>query len=357
MSKKRILTGDRPTGKLHLGHYIGSLKNRVISQDEYDCFFLVADIHTLTTRPNKQHLSKLSQNIHEMILDYLAVGIDPSKSNIFVQSSIPEIYELNTLLSMLVSVPRLERIPSLKDMAQAANLRTIPFGLLGYPVLMASDILSMRAHLVPIGEDNLANVELARELARRFDHMYADVFPEPEHLVEGTLIGTDGFSKMSKSLNNAIFLSDSSEVVERKVMGMYTDPNRISADSPGRVDGNPVFIYHEYFNLDNDKVSDLKERYQTGQVGDVEVKQKLAHAINTFLEPIRERRCQFEREMDLVDDILKQGTRNAHRLAQETLEKVRSSMGITNYLYSEVKQSNPYYQHPKSRAFENLALI
>jgi tryptophanyl-tRNA synthetase len=222
---------------------------------------------------------------------------------------------------------------------------------------MASDILSMRAHLVPIGEDNLANVELARELARRFDHMYAGVFPEPEHLVEGTLIGTDGFSKMSKSLNNAIFLSDSSGEVKRKVMGMYTDPNRISADTPGRVDGNPVFIFHEYFNPDKDEVSDLKERYQTGQVGDIEVKQKLARAINTFLAPIRERRIQFEREKDLVNDILQQGTRNAHSLAQVTLEQVRSSMGITNYLYSEVKQSNQYYQHKKSRAFQNLALV
>lgn len=342
MSKKRILTGDRPTGKLHLGHYVGSLKNRVISQDEYDCFFLVADIHTLTTRPNKQNLNKMSQNIHDMILDYLAVGIDPSKSNIIVQSSIPEIYELNTLLGMLVSVPRLERIPSLKDMAKAANLRTIPFGLLGYPVLMAADILTMRAHLVPIGEDNLANVELTRELARRFNHMYADLFPEPEHLVEGTLIGTDGFSKMSKSLNNAIFLSDSSEVVENKVMGMYTDPNRISANTPGRVDGNPVFIYHEHFNPDKDEVSDLKERYKMGQVGDVEVKQKLARAINLFLEPIRERRHQFEREKDLVNDILQQGTKNAHYSAQETLEQVRTSMGITNYLYSEVKQPNQF---------------
>ena len=357
MSKKRILTGDRPTGKLHLGHYVGSLKNRVISQDQYDCFFLVADIHTITTRPNKQHLSKLSQNIHEMILDYLAVGIDPSKSNIFVQSSIPEIYELNTLLGMLVSVPRLERIPSLKDMAQAANLRTIPFGLLGYPVLMASDILAMRAHMVPIGEDNLANLELARELAQRFDHMYAEVFPKPAAIVEGTLIGTDGFLKMSKSLNNAIFLSDSSKVVERKVMGMYTDPNRISADTPGRVDGNPVFIYHDQFNPDKDEVLDLKERYQTGQVGDVEVKKKLAHAINTFLEPIRERRHQFEGEKNLVNDILQQGTRNAHILAQETLEQVRASMGITNYLHAEVKQTNQANNNQKNASLYNLALV
>jgi len=357
MSKKRILTGDRPTGKLHLGHYAGSLKNRILNQDEYDCFFLVADIHTLTTRPHKQHLSNLSQNIHEMILDYLAVGIDPSKSNIFVQSSIPEIYELNTLLGMLVSVPRLERIPSLKEMAQAANLRSTPFGLLGYPVLMAADILTMRAHLVPIGEDNLANVELARELARRFDHMYAEVFPTPEHQVEGTLIGTDGQAKMSKSLNNAIFLSDDSRTVELKVMGMYTDPNRISANTPGQVMGNPVFSYHEIFNSNKAEVADLKERYQSGKVGDVEVKQRLAHAINKFLDPIRDRRNQFEKEPDLVNDILRQGTRNAHILAQETLEQVRDSMGITNYLYAEVQQTNQDNKNQKNTPIYNLAFV
>lgn len=278
MSKKRILTGDRPTGKLHLGHYVGSLKNRIRLQEEFECFFLVADIHTLTTKPHKQHLIKLRENIHELILDYLAVGIDPIKSNIIVQSSLPEIYELNTLLGMLASVPRLERIPSLKEMAEAANLRTIPFGLLGYPVLMAADILLMRAHTVPIGEDNQANVELARELARRFNHMYAEVFPIPEHHTEGTLIGTGGQAKMSKSLNNAIFLSDDAHTVQRKVMGMYTDPNRITATTPGQVEHNPVFIYHEAFNPDRAEVADLKERYQRGQVGDIEVKQKLARA-------------------------------------------------------------------------------
>jgi tryptophanyl-tRNA synthetase len=291
-----------------------------------------------------------------MILDYLSVGIDPSKSNIFVQSSIAEIFELNTFLSMLVSVPRLERIPSLKEMAQAANLRATPLGLLGYPVLMAADILTLRAHIVPIGEDNLANLELARELAQRFDHMYAEIFPKPEPIAEGTLIGTDGFLKMSKSLNNAIFLSDSSQVVEGKVMGMYTDPNRISASTPGRIDGNPVFIYHDNFNTNRDEVAELKERYQLGKVGDVEVKQKLARAINTFLAPIRERRRQFEKEKNLVNDILSQGTKNAHNIAKETLEQVRTSMGITNYLYAEVKNSNQSY-HPISTTFHNLAFV
>jgi len=340
MAKKRILTGDRPTGKLHLGHYLGSLRNRIEMQEEYRCFFLVADLHTLTTRPHKHHLNMLHGNIQEMILDYLAVGIDPSKANIVVQSSLPEVYELNTLLGMLASVPRLERIPSLKEMADNANLRTIPFGLLGYPVLMAADILLMRAHRVPIGEDNQANVELARELARRFNHMYADIFPVPEVQTEGTLIGIDGQGKMSKSLDNAIYLSDDPETVQRKVMSMYTDPNRITATTPGQVEGNPVFIYHQAFNPDQDEVSELMERYQHGSVGDVEVKKKLVVALNAFLDPIRDRRIQYQRDSDLVNDILIQGTRQAHTLAQETISLVRANMGITNYLFSEVKQNN-----------------
>jgi tryptophanyl-tRNA synthetase len=357
MSNRRLLTGDRPTGKLHLGHYLGSLKNRVMLQEEYQCFFLVADIHTLTTKPHKQHLDKLRENIHEMILDYLAVGIDPSKSNILVQSSLPEIFELNTLLGMLTSVPRLERIPSLKEMAQAANLRTMPFGLLGYPVLMAADILLMRAHTVPIGEDNQANVELARELAQRFNNMYAETFPIPEYQTEGTLIGTDGKAKMSKSFNNAIFLSDNPQTVEKKVMGMYTDPNRITATTPGLVGGNPVFIYHEAFNPDKAEVSDLKERYQLGRIGDVEVKHKLIRAINEFLEPIREQRMQFEKDADLVKDILTQGTQNAHIIARETIKQVRTSMGITNYLYSEVKRNNLKSHAHKTTPIHGLALV
>ena len=357
MSKKRILTGDRPTGKLHLGHYVGSLKNRLKLQDEYECYFLVADVHTLTTKPNKHHIAELHDHIREMILDYLSIGIDPAKSNILVQSSVAETYELNTLLGMLVSVPRLERIPSLKEMADAANLRTMPFGLLGYPILMSADILLMQAHRVPVGDDNQANVELARELARRFNHMYGQIFPIPEVQIEGTLIGTDGQAKMSKSLNNAIFLSDDAQTVVRKVMGMYTDPNRITADTPGEVDGNPVFIYHTAFNPDNAEVDELKERYRRGQVGDVEVKQKLALAINDFLDPIRERRTQFELDADLVNDILSQGTRQARIKAQETMGLVRETMGITNYLYSEVKQNNSAYPTQQSTPLEGLAYV
>ncbi len=344
MSQKRILTGDRPTGKLHLGHYVGSLKNRIALQDQFDCYFLIADIHTLTTQPHKQHVAYLRDYIRETVLDYLAVGIDPNKSKILVQSSIPETFELNTLLGMLVSVPRLERIPSLKEMADAANLRTLPFGLLGYPVLMAADILLMRAHLVPVGEDNQANVELARELARRFNHMYGEVFPLPQHQTEGTLIGTDGLSKMSKSLNNAIFLSDDAQTVREKVTGMFTDPNRITASTPGQVEGNPVFVYHEAFNTNLAEVTDFKERYRRGQVGDVEVKQKLARAINDFLDPIRERRSGFEKDPDLVNDILAQGSQLARIEAEKTMALVHEAMGIVNYLSTEVSRSTKTYK-------------
>jgi tryptophanyl-tRNA synthetase len=357
MSKKRILTGDRPTGKLHLGHYVGSLKNRIALQDQYQCFFLIADIHTLTTQPHKQQIAQLRGNIREMVLDYLSIGIDPAKSTIFVQSSIPETFELNTLLGMLVSAPRLERIPALKEMAEAANLRSMPFGLLGYPVLMAADILLMSANLVPVGEDNQANVELARELARRFNHMYGEFFPIPEHQIEGTLIGTDGQAKMSKSLNNTIFLSDDVQTVERKVMGMYTDPNRITANTPGQVEGNPVFIFHEAFNPNHAEVEDLKERYRQGQVGDVEVKQKLSQALNEFLDPIRERRSGFERNSDLVNDILAQGTQQARLEAQKTMAQVREAMGITNYLSAEVLTRNLAYQPQQIKPHEGLAFV
>ncbi len=331
MIKKRILTGDRPTGKLHLGHYLGSLQNRVKAQEEYECYFVIADLHTLTTRPEKEHISRLQEHIHQLVLDYLSVGIDPEKATIFVQSSVPETYELNTLLEMLVNVPRLERIPSLKEMARAEGLESIPFGLLGYPVLMAADILLPRAHLVPVGTDNQANVELAREIARRFNHMYEEIFPVPEYQIEGTLVGTDGQAKMSKSLNNAIFLSDDAETVEEKVMGMYTDPKRVRADIPGRVEGNPVFIYHDAFNPDEDEVAELKARYRKGKVGDVEVKRKLARAINAFLEPIRARRKAVETQPDLVSDILVQGCKEMRRQADETMGRVRDAMQLPDY--------------------------
>lgn len=328
--QRRILTGDRPTGKMHLGHYVGSLKNRVRLQDEYECFFIIADLHTLTTRPDREAIAEIRNNVREMLLDYFAVGIDPEKSTVFLQSAVPETYELNLIFEMLVTVPRLERIPSLKEMAQAAHLERMPFGLLGYPVLQAADILLPRAHLVPVGKDNEAHVEVSREIARRFNNLYGEVFPLPEAMIGEvpTLVGTDGQAKMSKSLGNAIFLSDDPETVEEKVRGMYTDPNRVRADIPGRVEGNAVFIYHDIFNPDREEVEDLKERYRKGKVGDVEVKQKLARAINDFLEPIRERRARLERDPDQVEAYLIEGTRRMRKQAAETMALVREAMGL-----------------------------
>lgn len=326
----RILTGDRPTGKLHLGHYVGSLHNRLRLQDQYDCFFIIADLHMLTTQSKKEQLSQVAQNVRDIVLDYLAVGIDPAKSTIFVQSAVPETYELNLIFEMLVSVPRLERLPSLKDMARDADLDVMPFGLLGYPVLQAADILLPRAQLVPVGKDNEAHVEVTREIARRFNRQYGEVFPLPEALLGEvpTLVGTDGQAKMSKSLGNVIYLSDDAETVEHKVMTMYTDPRRVRADIPGQVEGNPVFIYHEAFNPDVDEVNELKERYRLGTVGDVEVKRKLARALNGFLAPLRERRALAQAQPGLVDDILIAGTRRARGIARQTMQDVYDAMGL-----------------------------
>ncbi|MBL8130731.1 MAG: tryptophan--tRNA ligase [Anaerolineae bacterium] len=331
MAKKgRILTGDRPTGRMHLGHYVGSMHNRIRLQDEYECFFIVADVHTLTTRPEREAIQQIGANIHEMVLDYLSVGIDPEKSTMFVQSAVPETYELNLIFEMMVSVARLERIPSLKDMANAANMDSMPFGLLGYPVLQAADILLPRANLVPVGKDNESHVEVTREIARRFNGLYGDVFPVPDVMVGDvpSLIGTDGQAKMSKSLNNAIFLSDDAKTVNEKVRSMFTDPARVRADIPGRVEGNPVFIYHDAFNPNGDEVNDLKERYRLGKVGDVEVKKKLAAAINAFLEPMRERRVIYEAKPSLVDEVLVAGTDKVRAIARETMTMVRDAMGL-----------------------------
>lgn len=326
--KKRILTGDRATGKLHLGHYVGSLSNRVRLQDEYESYFIIADLHVLTTKPEKTNIQEIEHNIHEIVLDYLSIGIDPEESVIFVQSAVPGTYELNLIFEMLVSVPRLERVPSLKDMARDANLQTMPFGLLGYPVLQAADILLPRAHLVPVAKDNEAHVEVAREIARRFNNLYGEVFPEPEALIGEVLVGTDGQAKASKSLDNVIYLSDDAATVERKVRAMYTDPKRVRADVPGTVEGNPVFIYHDAFNPDMDEVDDLKHRYRKGRVGDVEVKAKLVRAINDFLEPMRERRAYYASQPDLVEEIVVEGTRRMQTVAQETMAQVYDAMGL-----------------------------
>ena len=330
MERKRILTGDRPTGKLHIGHYVGSLKNRVRLQDEYECFFIIADLHTLTTKPEKEHIEELADNVRSAALDYLACGIDPAKSVIYLQSAVPEVCELAILFDNLITVPRLSRVPSLKEMAQGAGIEEMPFGLLGYPVLQAADILMPRSHLVPVGKDNEAHVEVTREIARRFNFLYGETFPIPEVLVaeQGSLVGTDGQAKMSKSLGNAIYLSDDEKTVVKKVMSMYTDPKRISADIPGTVEGNPVFAYHDAFNPNRAEIDDLKARYRAGKVGDVEVKEKLAKALNAFLDPIRERRAKYESQSGLADEVVYDGTMKMREEGRATLNLATKAMGL-----------------------------
>ena len=334
--KKRILTGDRPTGKLHLGHYVGSLKNRLRLQNEYECFFIIADLHTLTTAPEKT--GELSQNVRDLVLDYLSVGIDPKKATIYLQSQIPEVAELAVIFGNLVSVPRLNRMPTLKDVMRDAHIQIPSYGLLGYPVLQAADILMVKADLVPVGRDQESHIEITREIAGRFNQFYGDpstgsgqVFPLPVALVPkdiGTLPGTDGKAKMSKSAGNVINLSDDKETVKKKVMAMYTDPTRVHGDEPGDVTRNPVFIYLEAFASDSHKsqVISYKEKYQKGKVKDVDVKEFLVEVLDEFLKPLRNRRAEFEKQPGVVEKILKEGTQNARSEAQKTLEDVRDAM-------------------------------
>ncbi len=293
-TKPRLLTGDRPTGRLHLGHYVGTLANRVKLQENYDCFFLVADLHMLTTRTELERLRQTGDNIRAVVLDNLSVGIDPEKSSYVLQSLVPQIAELQLIFSMLVTVPRLQRVPTLKEVMQASHL------------------------------------EVTREIARRFNGLYGDTLPEPDTLIGDvpTLVGIDGQAKMSKSLDNAIYLTDDAKTVEQKVRAMYTDPNRIRADIPGKVEGNPVFQYHDAFNPNVDEVNDLKERYRLGKVGDVEVKKKLALAINNFLDPIRARRAELERNPRIVEEVLTAGSARARAESDETLRIIKEAMGL-----------------------------
>ena len=328
--KKRILTGDRPTGKLHLGHYVGSLQYRLAFQEEYRCFFIIADLHMLTTKPSKEDISQIGENAKEIVLDHLAIGLDPEKVTFYLQSAVHEIYEIQLILSGMVTIERLQQLPSIKDMANAAGLEQMPYNLLGYPVLQAADILMPRAHLVPVGKDNESHIEISRQIARRFNNAYNEVFPLPQaHVVGGTLVGTDGQAKMSKSLGNAVLLSDDSATVKRRVMSMYTDPNRIRADIPGTVEGNPVFIYHDRFNPNKAEVEDLKSRYRAGRVGDVEVKTKLYSALENFLEPIRKRRAFYAEQTGFVDQLLYEGTQRAQEEARLTLLEMKKAMGLS----------------------------
>jgi tryptophanyl-tRNA synthetase len=327
--KPILVTGDRPTGRLHLGHLVGSLYNRVKFQDDYQCFFLVADLHMLTTHYDK--IEEVEQNTLQMVIDWLCVGMDPSHSTFYIQSQVPAITELYTILSMLCTVPRAQRIPTLKEKTQDMEIgENYSVGLLGYPILMAADILIFKATKVPVGEDQLSHIELTRELAKRFNYLYGYFFHEPEAVVSDTprLVGTDGNRKMSKSLDNCIYLSDSPKTVEKRVRSMYTDPKRIRADIPGTVEDNPVFIYHDIFNPNKAEVEDLKMRYRSGKVGDVEVKEKLARAINNLLDPIRERRRYYEERVDEVKNILREGTLRANVIANKNLDAIVRHMGL-----------------------------
>ncbi|AFS21095.1 MULTISPECIES: tryptophan--tRNA ligase [Chlamydia] len=334
--KKRVLTGDRPTGKLHLGHWVGSIKNRLDLQNNpaYDCFFIVADLHTLTTRVRKEQVLDVDNHIYEVLADWLSVGIDPNKSTIYLQSAIPEIYELHLLFSMLISINRIMGIPSLKEMAKNASIEEggLSLGLVGYPVLQSADILLAKAQLVPVGKDNEAHIELTRDIARNFNRLYGEIFPEPETL-QGeltSLVGIDGQGKMSKSANNAIYLSDDDATIKDKIRKMYTDPNRIHATIPGRVEGNPLFIYHDIFNPNKEEVEEFKTRYRQGCIKDVEVKARLAEELILFLQPFKEKRAELLAKPHALQDALQMGTEKMRALAKETMEEVRDTLGLSH---------------------------
>jgi tryptophanyl-tRNA synthetase len=333
MAKKRILTGDRPTGKLHLGHFVGTLQNRVKLQSQYETFILIADYHALTTKPAKVDISKFKENVKEMVLDYLAVGLDPKKVTFYRQSDVPEVAELFLIFMMLVSVPRAQRVPTLKEVMKDAGVKLPSMGLLSYPILQAADILMVKGGLVPVGKDQESHIELAREIARTFNREYAKVFPEPQALIGGVPIlpGTDGNPKMSKSAGNTIFLSDSEEEVERKVMGMYTDPTRIHPTDPGHVEGNPVFTYLDSFAEASDKakIEEYKKFYKEGKVGDIEVKKFLSEVLNRFFAPIRGRRERCVREEGLVERLLEEGRQKVQKEARATLREARRAMGLS----------------------------
>ncbi len=326
---KRILTGDRPTGPLHLGHYVGSLQNRVRLQDEYDTYVLIADIQALTD--NFEHPENLAANVFEVALDYLAVGLDPEKVKIVVQSMVPELSELTTYFMNLVTVATLERNPTVKEEIKQRNfVRGVPVGFWSYPISQAADITIFKADLVPVGEDQLPMIEQAREIVRRFNRLYAKVLVEPKAMLGSVarLPGTDGGAKMSKSLGNCIYLGDPPDMVRKRVMSMFTDPTRIHPTDPGHIEGNPVFTYHDVFNPNKTEVDDLKERYRKGTVGDVEVKQRLYDALVNFLAPIRERRMQYAANPKRVYEIIIEGTRKGRTLAQATMDEVRTAMKI-----------------------------
>lgn len=333
MTRKKVaLTGDRPTGPLHLGHYVGSLLSRVELQNEYDQFVMLADLQAMTD--NVDDPDKVRRNVLEVSLDYLAVGIDPKKTTIFIQSMIPQIAELTILYLNLVTVNRLRRNPTVKtEMQQKGIEEHVTAGFLMYPVHQAADITVVKGEIVPVGEDQLPMIEQTNEIVRSFNHTYkTNVLVEAQALISAVprLPGTDGKAKMGKSLGNAIFLSDSADDVAKKVMSMYTDPNHLRVEDPGQVEGNTVFAYLDVFDPNKTHVAALKEQYQRGGLGDVKLKRYLADVLNAMLDPIRERRAEFAKHPDEVMAIVMQGTQKTRDVAAHTMQQVKDAMRL-NY--------------------------
>ena len=333
MDKKVILTGDRPTGKLHIGHYVGSLRNRVELQNSglYESFIMIADQQALTD--NARNPEKIRNSLIQVALDYLSVGIDPTKSTIFVQSQIPELHELTMQYLNLVTVSRLYRNPTVKEeIKQKEFNNSIPAGFFIYPVSQAADITAFKAEIVPVGDDQLPMIEQARELVRTFNSLYGEVLVEPKAVLppkgSGRLPGTDGKAKMSKSIGNCIYLSDDEDTVRKKVMSMYTDPNHIRVEDPGQVEGNTVFTYLDAFCKEKDVLEEMKEHYTRGGLGDVKVKKYLNEVLQAELEPIRKRRAEYESDIDEIYNILKKGSDKAREIATATLKEVREVIGL-----------------------------
>jgi tryptophanyl-tRNA synthetase len=346
--KPRLLTGDTPTGRLHLGHWVGSIENRLALQDDYDCYFIIANMHAFTTRMDKP--SEIRQSVIDIATDYLAAGIDPQKSTMFIQSEIPAIADLTFFFSMLIPYPRLMRNPTIKDEIRDKGLgENYPFGFLLYPVGQVADILTFRPEIVPVGEDQVPHIEMTREVARRFNQLYCGVDPHTEdkdYMKNGALfpivdvklgrarrlvgIGAPNAEgnllKMSKSLNNAIFLSDDADAIAKKIMSMYTDPKRLKATDPGSVENNPLWIFHEMFNPDKQWVAEAEERYRQGAIGDVECKKRLIEVLVNLIEPIRQRRLVYEKDPGQVLAILREGAVKANLVAEDTLRLARKAM-------------------------------
>ncbi len=348
VSKPRLLTGDTPTGRLHLGHWVGSLENRVAMQDTYDCYFLLANTHAFTTQVKQT--SAIYDHTVQITLDYLAAGINPSKSIIFIESEIPAIYELATWLSMLIPYPRLMRNPTIKDEIRDKKLGyQYSMGFLWYPILQVADILAFKANVVPVGEDQVPHLELAREVARRFNCMYCGVDPhtnDKDMIAAGgifpifeykkgrvqRLVGLGGpgeqgqLLKMSKSLNNAILLSDSPDMIRQKVMAMYTDPHRLRVSDPGTIENNPLWIFHDTFNSDKKWLEETKTLYREGRIGDVDCKKKLVDVLVELLGPMQQRRAEYEKDLAQVLKILRHGAEKANEVAEATLRKVKTTI-------------------------------